>query len=103
MFLNRRDFGKINFDAHVAAGHHDAVGYTKDFLNVIDALLIFNLCDDFDIGVVLVQQVADFQNIGRAAGKAGRDDVKPLLNAKQDVLLVALAHILASTDGRRAR
>ena len=93
MLLNGRDLGKVDLNAHIAAGDHDAVRNAEDLLDVVDAFLVFDLGHDLDLGIVLFQQVADLKNVAGAARKAGRDPVEPLLDAEQDVLLVALAHI----------
>ena len=42
---------------------------------------------------MLVQDVADIHNVLRVAGKAGGDQIKALLDTKQNIARVALAHI----------
>ena len=93
VFLQRGNFRKIDLHAKVAAGHHDAVRHGQNFIDVVDALLVLDLGDDAHAGVVLVQQMADLHNVLRAAGKAGGHQIVALLDAEQDVLPVALAHI----------
>ena len=93
VLLDGRDLGKVDLNAHIAAGNHDAVGHGQDLVNVVDALLVLDLRDDADLGVVLVQDVADIHNVLRVAGKAGGDQIKALLDTKQNIARVALAHI----------
>ena len=93
VLLDGRDLGKVDLNAHIAAGNHDAVGHGQNLVDVVDALLILDLRDDADLGVVLVQNVADVHNVLRVAGKAGGDQVKALLDTKQNIARVALAHI----------
>ena len=93
VLLDGRDLGKVDLNAHIAAGNHDAVGHGQNLVDVVDALLVLDLRDDADLGVVLVQDVADIHNVLRVAGKAGGDQVKALLDAKQNIARVALAHI----------
>ena len=93
VLLDGRDLGKVDLNAHIAAGNHDAVCHGQDLVNVVDALLVLDLRDDADLGVVLVQDVADIHNVLRVAGKAGGDQVKALLDTKQNIARVALAHI----------
>ena len=66
--------------AHVAAGHHDAVGHREDLIDVLHALGVLDLGDDLDeIALAAVQQAADLQDIGGAAHKGGGDEIKALL------------------------
>ena len=93
VLLDGRDLGKVDLNAHIAAGNHDAVGHSQNLVDVVDALLVLDLRDDADLGVVLVQDVADIHNVLRVAGKAGGDQVKALLDTKKNIARVALAHI----------
>ena len=93
MLLDGRDLGKVDLNAHIATGNHDAVGHGQNLVNVVDALLVLDLRNDADLGIVLVQDVADIHNVLRVAGKAGGDQVKALLDTKQNIARVALAHV----------
>jgi len=93
VLLDGRDFGIVNFNAHIAAGNHNAIGNAQDLINIINAFLVLNFGNDADIGIMLIQQVAYIHNILCAAGKTGGDQVIPLFNTKQDIIAVTLAHI----------
>ena len=92
LLLDDGDFGEVNLHAHVASGHHDAVRSGQNVRHITDALLIFNFCNDLDAGILLVQQAANLQYIGGAAYKGG-NIVKALLDAKENILPVPLAHV----------
>src|SRR5699024_4535071 len=93
VLLDRRDLRKVDLDAHIAAGDHDAVGDRQDLVDVVDAFLVFDLGDNAHRAVVLVQQVADLHDVLRIAGEAGGDQVKALFDAEQNVVAVTLAHV----------
>ena len=54
---------------------------------------VLDLGDDADLGVVHIQQVADLIHVLCGAHKGGRDEIEALLDAEDDVIPVALAHI----------
>ena len=60
---------KVDLDAQVAAGHHDSVGGSQDAVDVVHTLTVLDLSDDADVGVVLVQQVADLVHVLCSAHK----------------------------------
>ena len=77
----------------VAAGDHDGVGSGQDAVDVIDALAVLDLGDDADVGVVLVQQVADVVDVLCGAHEGSSDEVEALLDTEDDVIPVALAQV----------
>ena len=91
--LDAGQLREIDFNAQVAAGHHDGVGGSQDAVDVLDALGVLDLGDDPDLGVIHVQQVADLIDILCGAHKGSGDQVKALLDAEDDVVPVPLAHI----------
>ena len=94
VLLDDGDLGKVDLHAHIAARHHNAVGHVEDLVDVFHAFVVFDLGHDFDeITFSAVQQAANLQYIGGAAYKGGCDEVKALLNTKQDVIAVLRAHI----------
>ena len=46
ILLDDGDLGKVDLHAHVTAGDHHAVGYGKDLIDVVHALLVLQLGDD---------------------------------------------------------
>ena len=91
--LNGGDLRKVNLHAHIAPGHHDTVGHGQDIRQVADAFLIFDLGDDADLGVVLIQNVPDLPDIGGGTDKAGGNEIEALADAKKNILPVPLAHV----------
>ena len=91
--MNDRDLRKVDLHAHVAPGHHDAVRHGQDIRQVADALPVFDLGDDADMEIVLVQDLPQLPDVGGGADKAGGDIVKALLDAEEDILPVPLADI----------
>ena len=90
--LDNRNILQRNLNTHVAAGNHNAVGNTQDFVDVVDALCIFNLRNDFDgVAAVLLQDFTNLQNILRAAGKGSCDKVKPGFDTKTNIIAVLVA------------
>ena len=91
--LNGRDLREVDLHAHVPPGHHDAVSHGQDVRQIADALLVLDLGDDPDPGVVLIQNVPDLPDIGGRPDKAGGDEIEPLPDTEQDILPVPLVHI----------
>src|ERR1700724_2890030 len=52
MLLNHRNFLRRNFHAQITARHHDAVRDFKDFLEMVNGLRFFKLCDHRDVAGV---------------------------------------------------
>ena len=93
ILLNAGQLGKVNLNAQIAAGHHDSIGCSQNAVDVVHALTVLDLGDDADIGIILVEQVADIVHILRGAHEGSSDEVKALLCAEDDIVAVALAHI----------
>ena len=55
------------------------------------------------LAVVLVQEVADIHNVLRVAGKAGGDQVKALLDTKQNIAACRAGSYTAWTGAHRER
>ena len=91
--LNAGDFLERDLDPHIPAGNHDAVRYLDDFIDVIDALRVFDFGDNAD-GMVVVELklLADLQNIVRTAGEGRGDEVGFHFAGKGHILPVAVAH-----------
>ena len=65
----------------------------QDAVDVIDALAVLDLGDDADVGVILVQQVADVVDVLCGADEGSGDEIEALLDAEDDVVAVALAQV----------
>ena len=91
--LDAGQLGEVDLDAQVTAGDHDGVGSGQDAVDVIDALAVLDLGDDADVGVVLVQQVADVVDVLCGAHEGSSDEVEALLDTEDDVIAVALAQV----------
>ena len=90
--LDDRHVLQRDLNAHVAAGNHDAVRDAQDLVDVVDALGVFNLGDDLDgVAAVFLQNFPDLQDVLRAAGEGGGDEIKARLDAKLDVVAVLVA------------
>ena len=93
LLLQNGDLRKVDLHAHVAPGHHNAVGHGEDLGEVVDTVLILDLGNDADLGVHAVQQLADLPHVGGGADEASGYEVKALLRTEEDVLPVPLAHV----------
>ena len=69
--LDGRTLAHVHLDAEVAARHHDAVGGADDARDVVDAVAVFNLGDDRNVGAAVDFQAAQlFMNRGDVVGVA---------------------------------
>ena len=91
--LDAGQLGEVDLNAQVATGDHDGVGGGQDAVDVVHALAVLDLGDDADVGVVLVQQVADVVHVLCGAHKGSGDEIKALLHAEDDVVAVTLAQV----------
>ena len=91
--LDAGQLGEVDLHAQIATGHHHGVGSGQNAVDVVHALAVLDLGDDANVGVVLVQQVADVVHVLCGAHEGSGDEVKALLDAEDDVVLIALAHI----------
>lgn len=93
VFLNQRHVFRRQVYAQISAGNHQAVGYAQDGVQVLHSLVIFDLGDDLDVvGLVLVEDMFDLENIFGFADEGLGDDVDVLLNAELDVPDVLLGY-----------
>ena len=91
-FLNNRNFFQRNLNTHVSAGNHDTVGYTQDFIDVVDTLCVFNFSNNLDaVTVVFLKQFTNLHNILCTAGKGSCDKVKTCFDTKFDIIAVFVA------------
>ena len=80
--------------AHVAAPDHDAVRNFQNGFQIVDARAVFDLCDEVDVvRAVLVQELADIQNVLRLGDEGARHKVYLLLDAEEKIALVLFGEI----------
>ncbi len=93
-FLNNGNVLKGDFNAHVPAGNHNAIGNADNFVNIGNALGVFYFCNNAYIAAVsLIQNFTDVQYILGSAHKGSSNKIEPSPNTKKDVLLVPLADV----------
>ena len=86
LFLNIGNLSGGDFHAKVAAGNHNAVGGAGDFVKVINALLVFDFCDNANmLSAAAIEAGANFRHIGGGADKGCGDIVKTLLHGEAQV------------------
>ena len=93
VLLNGRNFRKVDFYTHIAAGNHNSVRNGQNGVQIVHTFLVFQFGDDADVGMIFIQNVPDLQNVLRAAHKAGRNEIKAVFDTEQNILPVLAAHI----------
>ena len=84
VLLQSGHFLQRDFNAHVAAGDHDAVGCAQNLFEVLNAFHVLNLGDDPDgMTVFFREDAADRQDIIGRTRKGGGDKIKVVLNAEE--------------------
>ena len=77
--------------AQVATGHHQAIGNLEDLLQIVHALLVFDLGDDADVlAAVGVQNGTDLLHVGGLTHKGGGNEVEVVLHGELQIALVLL-------------
>ena len=83
-----------DLNAHVAAGDHDAVAVFEDFVEMIDALFVFDFGNDADcMAAVIIEELAHVNDVLGGAHKGGGDEIHVMFDAKEQVALVLFAQI----------
>ena len=93
LLLQDGDLREVDLHTHIAPGHHNAVGHGENLGEIVDAVLVFNLGNDADLGVHTIQQAANLPHVGGGADKTGGHKIEALLRPEEDVLPVPLAHV----------
>ena len=75
-----------NFNAQIAARHHDAVGFAHDGFQIFDRLLILDLGDDKRMRFAFLKQFAELEQIARLADERERDEIHAEFEAELHVL-----------------
>ena len=79
-----------NFNAQVTASYHHTVSYFQNFIDVINAFLIFYLGNNPDIAVMGIQYFLYIQNILFITYKRVSNKINIFLNGIQDICTVLL-------------
>jgi len=93
VLLDAGQLGEVDLNAQVTTGHHDGIGCGEDAVDVVHTLAVLDFGNDADVGIVLIQQIADVVHILCGANKGSGDEVKAVLHAKDNVLAVLLAQV----------
>ena len=84
--LNNGEFLVGAFDAEIAASDHDGIGGGDDAEDIFDGELVFDLGDDFHLGAaVLVEEIAEGDDILRITDKGERDPIDPCFQADEEI------------------
>ncbi|MNZ91000.1 hypothetical protein D3C78_1099730 [compost metagenome] len=63
-FLSERNIFSWNFNTKVTTRHHQAIGNFKNFIEVIDTLLVFDFRNNLNVcSIVFFKQLTNFKNI----------------------------------------
>ena len=91
VLLNGGDFFRRNFDAEVAAGHHDAVGDLQDGVEMLDGLRLFELGDDPGIAAECGYAIAHQGYIFGRAHKRDGDGVDAVIERELEIFGIFLS------------
>ncbi|CSQ32917.1 Uncharacterised protein [Shigella sonnei] len=87
--LGEDNFFYRNFYTQVATRNHDAVRGFEDFVEVVEAFLVFDFGDDVDVfAAVRFQVLTDFDNVRTLTNKGSSNKVYALFATKDQVLFV---------------
>ena len=94
LFLDSGYLNKRNLYAHISSCHHYTVCNTENIVDIVNTVLVFNLCDyAYILAAVLVKQLSYLYYIFVTGYKACRNYIKPCLYAEKQIALVTLAEI----------
>ncbi|CAH3308914.1 hypothetical protein AH0328V1_2698, partial [Enterobacter cloacae] len=87
--LREDHFFNRDFNAQVATRYHDTVRRFEDFVEVVQAFLVFDLGDDLDVlAAVRFQVLTDLNHVRTFTDKGGSNEVHALFAAEDQVLFV---------------
>ena len=80
-----------NFHTEISSGNHDTVRCFNDGINILNTLCILDLRDNTDIlSTIIIQKLTDLTDHLCGTDKRCRDEIKFLLDTKDNVLLILL-------------
>ena len=88
--LDDGEFLDVDFDAEVAAGHHDGVGCIDDGVEVGDGLLVLDFGHDFRWQAGFLEFAAQKLEMGTVAHEAHGDPVDADFRGEADIAAVAV-------------
>ena len=88
VLLNRGNLLRRNFNAQIAARHHDAVGGLQNAVEMLDGLRLFELGDDPGLAAIGRNAIAHQAHIFRGAHKRNGDRVHAILERKLEILRI---------------
>ena len=75
--------------AEIASGYHNAVCRSNDLIDVVNALLIFNLRNDLHTACAHpLQQIADIHHVLGGPGKGGSNKIKAIFHREQNIAAI---------------
>ena len=87
--LVNRDISRLDFNAQIASGDHDAVGNFQDLIEVIETFLVFDLGDDLDLRLAhFGDDLADLQDILCPSDEGSGDEIDIVVAAETDVFVI---------------
>ena len=90
--MDNRNIFHRNLDTQITTGDHDTVDNFQDFIDVIDAFLVFNLGNDAHIGAEALQKAPDLHGIIGAAYKGGCNIIHSRICRKGNIGHVCFRH-----------
>ena len=94
LLLYSRYLNKRNFNTHISSCNHYTVCYTKNIIYIVNAVLVFDLCNyAYILAAVLVEQLSYLYNILIARYKACGYYIKARLYTEKQIALVTLTEI----------
>ena len=88
--LGDEDLRGRDLDTEVTTGNHDTVSLLEDGVEVVHTLLVLDLGNDLDVLAILAEDLADGEDVLRAADERGEDHVDLVLDTKAEIGLVLL-------------
>ena len=89
IFLNNRNIFKRDLNTHITTGNHDTVCGFDDTVDVVNTLLILDLCDDLNVvAAIFFEDIADLFDIGCCSGEGSSDEIISFFDAEKDIVMV---------------
>jgi len=83
--LSEEDLLDRDLNTEVTTSDHDTIGFTDDFIEAVDTLLVLDLGDNLDAGAALTKHLSDLSDGLRRADEGGEDEVDTVLHTPLQV------------------